>query len=196
MITSKEATRSEMLMSGSILKIWKIRLPFLFFTLTSGLLAGAIMGGFEDVLEQIVMVAFFVPVLMSLGGSSGTQSSTLFARSIALGQIQPEDFPRRLVKEIGVGLSLGVIFGLICGTVAAIWAFLWGNTPIIGVAVGLALMTTMTIASLMGFLIPYMLNKFGFDQAAGSAPIITSTNDVLSLFIYFIVVSIFLSAFL
>ena len=188
-ITGNESDRSEVLVHGNLWKIWKVRLPFLIITLGGGILAASIMGGFEEALESITAVAFFIPLIMDMGGSVGTQSSTLFARGVVLGHIQPKKFFKHLLKEIGVGLSMGLLVGTAAGVVAA----LWRETPaVLGLAVGLAVVVTTTLAALLGFLIPYLLIKFNVDQTAGSAPIITSIKDIAGLLIYFVFVMLFL----
>ena len=186
-ITSKESNRSEILIRGSLWDIWKVRLPFLVITLAGALLAGLVIEGFEEVLESIVAVAIFIPLIMDMGGNVGTQSSTVFARGVVLGHIHVKHFFKHFLKEIGVGFSLGVIVGLVSGVIAGIWQY-----PALGLAVGLSLVATMTLAALLGFLVPYVLVKFNMDQAAGSAPIITSIKDVVGLIIYFVFISIFL----
>jgi len=188
-ITGNESDRSEILINGSMWKIWKVRLPFLIITLAGGLIAASIMGGFEEALETITAVAFFIPLIMDMGGSVGTQSSTLFARAVVLGHIQPKKFAKHFLKEIGIGLSMGILIGAAAGIIAAFWR---GAPAVLGVAVGLAVIVTTTLASLLGFLIPYVLIKFNVDQTAGSAPIITSIKDIAGLLIYFLFVSIFL----
>ena len=188
LIAKKEANRSEVLISGSLWTIWKVRLPFLFITLVAGMIAGVVIEGFEEALESVVAVAFFIPLIMDMGGNVGTQSSTVFARGVALGHINMKDFFRHFVKEVGIGLSLGLVSGIIAGIVATFWQ----GVPMLGVAVGLAVAATMTLAALLGFLVPYVLIKLNVDQAAGSAPIITSIKDISGLLIYFAFVFIFL----
>ena len=95
---------------------------------------------------------------------------------------------KHFVKEIGIGFSIGAVMGVSTGVIASIWK----GMPMLGLAVGLALVVTMTVAALLGFLVPYVLIKFNVDQAAGSAPIITSIKDILGLVIYFIFVTIFM----
>ena len=187
-ITKSETSRSEVLVRGSLWAIWKVRVPVLLITLVFGFLTGAIIDGFEDTLESIVAVAIFIPLIMGMGGDVGTQSSTVFARGVALGQIQIDNFFKPFIKEIWVGLSIGCVLGVATGIVAGIWQ----GMPMLGLAVGLALVVTMAVASLLGFLVPYVLIKFNLDQAAGSAPIITSIKDIVGLVIYFVFVSIFL----
>jgi len=186
---SKEANRSEILIRGSLFAIWKVRLPFLFITIVAGMLAAVIIDDFEEILEAAVAVAFFIPLIMDMGGNVGTQSSTVFARGVVLGHINMNRFFKQFVKEIGVGFSLGVITGVISGTIAAFWQ----GEPMLGLAVGLALVMTMTLAALLGFLVPYVLVKLDMDQAAASAPIITSIKDISGLLLYFLFASIFLS---
>jgi magnesium transporter len=126
---------------------------------------------------------------MDMGGNVGTQSSTVFVRGVVLGHIEIKNFYKHFIKEIGVGLSIGSLVGITSGVIAAVWK----GIPMLGVAVGLALIITMTFAALLGFLVPYVLIKLNVDQAAGSAPIITSIKDISGLIIYFVLVSTFLS---
>jgi len=188
LLAGKEANRSEALIYGNLWTIWKVRLPFLIITLGAGILSGSVISNFEDVLESIAAVAFFIPMIMDMGGTVGTQSSTVFARGVVLGHINVHSFLKHFVKEVGVGFSIGTVAGTAAGTVAAIWQ----QEPMLGLAVGLAIMVTVTLASLLGFLVPFVLLKLNVDQAAGSSPIITSLKDISGLVIYFIFASIFL----
>jgi len=187
-ITGNEADRSEVLIHGNLWKIWKVRMPFLLATLVLGMLSGLVIDGFEETLATVTAVAVFIPVIMGMGGNIGTQSSTVFARGVVLGHIQVEKFLKPFLKEIGIGFSIGLLVGVISGVVAAIWF----EMPMLGVAVGLAMIVTMTVATLLGFLVPYVLIKFNVDQAAGSAPIITTLKDLVALVIYFVCVNAFL----
>ncbi|MCL2579636.1 MAG: magnesium transporter [Oscillospiraceae bacterium] len=180
-----EAGRSDVLVNGSLWQIWRVRLPILLITLVFALFSGVIIDEFEQTLESIAVVAIFIPLIMGMSGNVGTQSSTVFARGVVLGHIQLSRFVTHFVKEIGVGLSIGVVLGISTGAIAALWL----GIPLLGLAVGLALVITMTVASLLGFLVPYVLIKLNVDQAAGSAPIITSIKDILGLAIYFVMVS-------
>jgi len=188
LVASKEANRSEVLISGSLLKIWRVRLPFLLLTIAAGFLAAGVIQFFEEALESVVAVAFFIPLIMDMGGNVGTQSSTVFARGAALGHINMKYFGKYLAKEIGVGFSLGLISGLLAG----LFAGLLQGIPMLGVAVGLAVAFTMTLAAFLGFVVPFLLIKLNVDQAAGSAPIITSIKDISGLMIYFALVTIFI----
>ena len=191
-VSNTEADRSELLVHGSLWSIWRVRLPILLITLGFGIFSGYIIDEFEQTLESIAMVAIFIPLIMAMGGSVGTQSSTVFARGVVLGHIQTKNFMKPFVKEIGVGCSIGVIIGLVTGVVATVWQ----GTPLLGLAVGFSLIATMTFASLLGYLVPFVLIKFNVDQAAGSAPIITSIKDIVGLVIYFVLVNVFMGGML
>jgi magnesium transporter len=170
----------------------------LFITLVAGILAGFIINGFERVLLEVAAVAVFIPLIMDMGGSVGTQSSTLFVRGVVLGHIDPKNFLRHFIKEVGVGLSIGLLAGVITGVIAVFIAVVGDgmdgmyNAVALGIAVGLALVCAVTLASLLGFLVPFVLIKLNVDQAAGAAPIITSIKDISGLIIYFLLVSAFL----
>jgi len=194
-IANGEASRSDVLVNGSLWSIWKVRLPILLITLVFAMLSGVIIDEFEAMLESIAMVAIFIPLIMGMSGNVGTQSSTVFARGVVLGQIQIKNFIKPFLKEIGVGFSIGVVLGVVTGVVAAVWQGWSHGTEtgiMLGLSVGLALIVAMTVASLLGFLVPYVLIRLKVDQAAGSAPIITSIKDIVALLIYFVFVSIFM----
>ena len=187
-VTGNETNRSEVLIKGSLFKIWKVRLPFLMITLLAGTISGLVIGNFEEILESVAMVAFFIPMIMDMGGSVGTQSSTLFVRGVSLGQVNLSKFFKHLIKEILVGASIGIIVGTLAGVIATIWH----NNYLLGLSVGLAIVATTTFAATLGFLVPYILIKLKIDQAAGSTPIITAMKDIAGLLIYFTIVSLLL----
>jgi len=193
-VSGTEFDRSDVLVNGSIWRIWKVRLPFLVITLVAGLLAGLVIGGFEEALMSTAAVAIFIPLIMDMGGNVGTQSSTVFARGVVLGHIDTRNFMKHFLKETSVGLSIGLLVGVIAGIVAGIISYMWQGAPMLGVAVGLALICTMTLAALLGFLVPFVLIKLNVDQAAGSAPIITSIKDISGLLIYFVLVNAFMGS--
>ncbi|WP_213497264.1 magnesium transporter [Lactococcus formosensis] len=183
-----EEDRSKLLINGKLSKILAVRLPFLVATLLLSLLSGLVIEGFEQTLESIAMVAIFIPLIMGMGGNIGTQSSTVFTRGLVLGHINMEDFLTPFFKELRVGLAIGALMGSLAGLIALLWLGL----PMLGLAVGLALFITMAVSSMLGFLVPFILIKLKVDQAAGSAPIITTLKDLLALLIYFTCVSVFL----
>ncbi|MCL2362797.1 MAG: magnesium transporter [Defluviitaleaceae bacterium] len=191
-VAGKETDRSWVLTKGSLPKIWLVRMPFLLIALAGGIAAGFIIEGFEEMLESIIVVAFFIPVILDMGGSVGSQSSTVFARGIVLGHINIKNFIRPFLKETWVGLTIGIISGAITAGVIMIWQ----NSAMLAVTVGLALASTITIAAALGFLTPFIIMKLRGDQAAGSSPIITTIKDITGLFIYFGFVALLMGSYL
>ncbi len=186
--SNRETDRSKILVSGTLWQIWKVRVPFLLITLAGGMVAGGVISGFEDTLMAVAALAFFIPVVMDMGGNVGTQSSTIFTRALALGQIDFPRFIRQWGKEVLVGFSMGIFLGLS----GALIVFVWQNDLNLAIVIGLALLFTITIATALGFMVPFLLLKSGADQAAAAAPFITTIKDISGLLVYFLLASIFL----
>jgi magnesium transporter len=176
-----EMNRSYIMLKGRIPQVWRIRVPFLMITMVGGLLAGVVIDVYEQALEAITALAIFIPIVMDMGGNAGTQSATIFARGFIAGHIQPHQFWRQFWREsligLGMGVGLGALVGLIAGT--------WQQMASLGWVVGIALGATVTMATMLGFLIPYVLIRLGMDQAAGADPILTTIKDITGLLIYF-----------
>ncbi len=184
-----QSVKSDLMVHGPVWRSWMVRIPFLLLTMVGGLLAGGVIGAFEEALETVVVLAFFIPVVMDMGGNSGTQSVGIFIRGYVLGQIDTKDFSKHLLREIGVGLGLGVILGAIAGMVA----MLWQGDPNIGLVVGFSIVCTITLSTALGFLVPLIINKLGIDLAVASEPVITTINDFTGMLIYFLFASLFIS---
>lgn len=185
-----QSVKSDLMVRGPMWRSWMVRIPFLLITMVGGILAGGVIGAFEEALEAVVVLAFFIPIVMGMGGNSGTQSVGIFIRGYVLGQIDPKDFGKHLLREVGVGLGLGVMLGLIAGGAAT----LWQRNPMIGLVVGLSLACTVTLATMLGFLVPLLMNKLNIDPAVASEPIITTINDFTGMLIYFMFASLFMSS--
>lgn len=156
------------------------RLPWLFVTMLGGLLAGQVLRGFEEQLQTVVALAFFIPLLTGMGGNVGTQSSTLTVRGLATGHIDAKRISGTILRESAVGLAIGIIIGLIIATVAIIWQ----KQPLFGLVVGLAMCANIITAATMGTLVPLVFKRIGIDPAVASAPFITTAIDVTGLLIY------------
>jgi magnesium transporter len=176
-----EHERSQVMLNGSTWDAWRIRVPFLLVAMLGGLGAGFVIDIFEEALAAVTALAIFIPVVMDMGGNAGTQSSTIFARGIVTGQVRPKNYVQHFLRELLVGGGMAVILGLLVGGVAAMWQ----GSPQLGVTVGLALALTVLLAVSLGFIVPIVLIKLGFDQAAGSDPVITTIKDITGLLIYF-----------
>lgn len=186
--SNKETDRSRILVSGSLWEIWKVRVPFLLITLAGGMIAGGVIEQFEETLMAVAALAFFIPVVMDMGGNVGTQSSTIFTRALALGQIDFPRFLRQWSKEVLVGFTMGIFLGIGGGLIVLFWQ---GDVNLMFV-IGFALLFTITIATALGFMVPFLLLKAGVDQAAAAAPFITTIKDITGLLVYFVLANIFL----
>jgi magnesium transporter len=200
-LSSNESNLSETLIKGSLWSIWKIRLPFLLFTLVGGLIAGFVMGGFEEMLGTIIIAAFFIPVVLDMGGSTGVQSATIFTRASILGHIEKKKVFKHIARETFVGFTMGVFTGVLCGVAVFLWqgviadSITTNEALSLTFAVGTALIVVMTLAAFIGFVVPYILIRLKIDQAAASGAIITTIKDISGLLIYFGLVYLFIGIF-
>ncbi len=188
-LQEEESGRSRRLLEGGLMQVLRARLPFLLITLAGGMLAGTVIAGYEESLEAVPFVAFFIPVIMDMGGNVGTQSSTIFTRALVLGHIDITRFLRTWGTEVRNGVVMGVLLGALGGMIAS----LWQGIPELGWAVGVSLAFTIAVATALGFLIPWILVRLGMDQAAGSDPIITTLKDITGLLIYFLSINTLLA---
>lgn len=188
----KQAPKSDLLVRGPIWLVWAVRLPFLLITIAGGIMAGAVIEFFSELIGTVVMLALFIPIIMDMGGNAGLQSTSIFIRGYVLGHIDPDSFGKHILREVTIGLGMGLLLGLIVGT----FAWLWQGIPAIGLVVGLSLTLTIIIATFLGFMIPFSLTKMGIDPAAGSGPLITTIKDITGLFIYFGTASLLLERLL
>jgi magnesium transporter len=161
-------------------------------------LTASAMSFFEGEIQRVVQLALFIPLIISSGGNSGSQAATLVIRALAVGEITARDWWRIVRREIYVGLTLGTILGAIGFTRISIWASLvptiyGAHWLAIAVAVGLALVGVVLWGSLMGSVLPLILQRFGFDPATSSAPFVATLVDVTGLVIYFTVALFVLS---
>jgi len=153
------------------------------------MLTATAMSAFEAEIERAVVLALFVPLIISSGGNSGSQASTLVIRALALGEVTLRDWWRVARREIGAGLALGTILGGIGFLRITIWsAFspLYGpHWLLVAVTVALALVGIVLWGTLVGSLLPFVLRRLGFDPATSSAPFVATLVDVTGLVIYF-----------
>jgi len=163
----------------------------------SEMLTATAMQGFEGELEKALVLTLFIPLIMSSGGNSGSQATSLIIRALALKQLKLGDWWRVALREIPSGLVLGSILGLIGILRIAAWQtaglYDYGlHWPLVALTVGAALVGIVTFGSLSGSMLPFVLQRLGFDPATASAPFVATLVDVSGLVIYFTVASIIL----
>ncbi|UCH24095.1 MAG: magnesium transporter [Deltaproteobacteria bacterium] len=196
-IFRKEATEDILRMAGageefvetkSILKSTRIRLPWLFASCIGGIIAFFIINHFEGSLNKFVYLAAFIPVIMGMGGNIGTQSSTIVVRGLATGRLSIRDIWTVVIKELAVGCILGLVYGLLIGSVAQ---FRYTRT-MLALTVGLAVISSMAIAALVGSLIPMAFARVNIDPAVATGPFVTTAMDILSVLFYFTIATVLL----
>ena len=154
------------------------------------LLTASVMHRFEAQLAQALVLTLFIPLIVSSGGNSGSQATSLIIRALALGEIQPRDWWRVARRELPSGLALGLILGVLGFVRVALWNTMgitdYGpHANLVGLTVGAALLGVVTFGSLIGSMLPFVLQRFGFDPASASAPFVATLVDVTGLTIYF-----------
>jgi magnesium transporter len=152
-------------------------------------LTATAMGFFEKEIERAVVLALFVPLIISSGGNSGSQASTLVIRAMALGELRLKDWWRVVRREAVAGLLLGSILGSIGFLRITVWSTvssLYGeHWFLVATTVGLALIAIVLWGTLVGSMLPLILRRLGFDPATSSAPFVATLVDVTGLVIYF-----------
>jgi magnesium transporter len=160
------------------------------------MLTATAMGAFEDEISRAVVLALFVPLVISSGGNSGSQASTLVIRALALGELRLSDWWRVMRREILAGLSLGAILGSIGFLRITLWSefsSIYGtHWLLVAITVAVALVGVVLWGSLVGALLPFLLRRLGFDPATSSAPLVATLVDVTGLVIYFTVALVLL----
>ena len=169
----------------------RARLPWLFASWIGGIFAASIIGTFEHLLESIIALAAFIPVIIGMGGNIGTQSSTIIVRGIATGRIEIGSELKVMWKEVRVGIILGALYGLLLGAFAK-FRFIDAD-PMLGVVVGLSIGCSMLLAVAVGTFVPMFLRKVDVDPAIASGPFVTTSIDILGVLFYFVIAEYFLS---
>ena len=163
------------------------RAPWIFASLIGGICAAAIIGYFDHLIKEMIVLAAFIPVIIGIGGNIGTQSSTIIVRGLATGRVDVENTSSLVIKEIIVGAILGALYGTLIG---------FASEPItgtridnLGLVVGLSIGCSMTIATAVGASVPLILKKLSFDPAISTGPFVTTAIDILGVALYFIIAS-------
>jgi magnesium transporter len=182
------ASEEELLYGYKAFKIARLRLPWLVTNLFGGVITGYLMWRFKATLAEVIALITFIPVITGMGGNVGGQSATIVVRGFATGRIDMSTLRQVFFRELRVGMIMGAVCGLTIGVVA----FTWHHNPYLGLVVGMAMATAMTVAATMGVLATSFFKRIGIDPAIASSPFVQTANDITGLLIYFGTATLFL----
>jgi magnesium transporter len=179
-------------MQISFLRMLRKRAGWLSVLLVSEMLTTSAMQYYDVELQKVLALVLFVPLVMSSGGNSGSQATSLITRAMALREVSLKDWWRVALRELPTGLALGSILGVIGILRITLWQRLGIRSydphwQLIAVTIGLSLVGIVTFGTLAGSMLPFLLRRFGFDPASASAPLVATLVDVSGLVIYFTV---------
>ncbi len=187
-----EAEKDYQMLSGisesveSTDSIWlntRARLPWLIVGLAGGIASSLVIGNFEAELQKYVQLALFMPLIMAMAGNVGVQSSSIMVQGLANNSIDSSKIYGKLGKELAVAL----LNGLVCSLLLMGYGFISGNSRDIMLTVSLALLTVILLAAIVGTIVPLILDRLKIDAAIATGPFITTSNDLLGLFLYFVI---------
>lgn len=179
-------------MDISLGRLIRKRATWLIVLFLGEMLTATAMGHFEDEIAKAVVLAMFVPLIISSGGNSGSQAATLIIRAMAIGEIRLSDWWRVMRREILSGLFLGLILAAIGTLRIAVWSKIFPGVygphwPLVAATVGISLIGVVLWGTLSGSMLPFLLKRLGLDPATSSAPFVATLVDVTGLVIYFAV---------
>ncbi len=181
----------------ALIQMIKKRAGWLTILFLGELFTATAMGFFEKEIEKAVVLALFIPLIISSGGNAGSQATTLIIRSMALGEVKLKDWWRVLGRELQCGFMLGAILGSIGIMRILLWStqtHIYGpHYWLVAWTVGFSLVGVVLWGAVMGSMLPFILRRLGFDPAASSAPFVATMVDVTGLVIYFSIASLVLS---
>ncbi|ASK67125.1 magnesium transporter [Brachybacterium avium] len=167
-------------LSTPVLRVVRSRIVWLLVLAISAILTVQVLEVFEDKLDEVVILALFIPLLTGTGGNTGNQAATTVTRALAVGEVRVRDLPRVVWQELRVGMVLGVVLGSLGFIVAGL---VYG--PAIGMVMGTTLLSICTMAAIVGGLMPLVAKRVGADPAVFSNPFISTFCDATGLIIYF-----------
>ena len=162
----------------TLFKAGRGRAVWLGINLLTALFSSSIIGLFDETIAAYVALAVLMPIVASMGGNTGTQALAVTVRRLALGEIEFKDAKSVLKREVTISLVNGLIFGTIMGVIAAVWF----DKGMLGVVIGLSMVTNLFFAGFFGTIIPLTLRRFNIDPAVGSAVILTTFTDAIGFF--------------
>jgi magnesium transporter len=167
-------------LSDTVMVTSRARLPWLVINMGTAFLAATVISFFEATIEQVVAVAFLMPVNAALGGNAGTQALTVAVRALATQELNASNRFRVIVRECLVGVVNGFALAILAGIVATV---VFGNWKLGGV-LSAAMLLTVMFATTLGILVPLLLNRLKIDPAVASGVFVTTTTDVFGFFVF------------
>lgn len=175
--------------NDSIVKTAAKRLPWLIILTFLGMITATILGNFEDTLSKVALLAAFIPIISGMSGNSGTQSLAVSVRNISTGEIDEQSKFKVALREAGSGM----LSGSVCAIILFLIIVVVFKQPFLALIVAASLTIAMTVGTLVGSMIPLLMNKINIDPAVASGPFITTINDIVSMLIYFGLATSFMS---
>ena len=176
------APNEEPYLKTPVLSLAKHRIIWLLVLMISATVTGRIIQGFEEVIQSVVILASFIPMLMDTGGNAGSQSSTLIIRGLALGEITTHDYLKVMFKELRVGIVVAIVLSVV--NFLRIY-FIEHVEFMVGITVCASLFFTVILAKVVGSILPIIAKKLKFDPAIMASPLITTIVDAFALIVYF-----------
>ena len=179
-------------LQSSVGDLLKKRLPWLLVLFVGQMFTAAAMGFFEGALDTAVVLALFIPLVISSGGNSGSQATSLIIRALALQEIGTRDWFRVLRRELVLGLALGLVLGLVGLLRVMLWEWMGlyefgAHYELLALTVGTTVVGVVLFGTLTGAMLPFLLKRIGFDPASASAPLVATLVDVTGVVLYFTV---------
>lgn len=178
-IAKMAGTRPEEFGAHNILRVVRLRLPWLVASIVGGFTVSVVIRHFEGTLIKVVALASFMPLIAAMGGNVGAQSATIIVRSLAMGELQMKEWSKAMMREFAVGLMLGLTYGAVVGGFAYL---LYGQFLglYFAVVVSLGMVISMTVAATIGAVEPFIFQRMGIDPATATGPLITTTTDLIA----------------
>jgi magnesium transporter len=170
----------------------KGRLPWLYLNMLTALFASWVVAHFEQVIGQVAILAAFQSVVAGLGGNSASQNVVMIVRSMALGKITARRIWAVLVRQVWIGFLQGMLVGLVVGS----GVYLWRGDPVLAIVLFMAMVCNMSIAGIIGTLVPFLITAVGKDPALASSVLVTAATDSFGFFIFLSLATLFLPYFI
>ncbi len=191
-VVREETSKDYQMMSGisesieTTDNIWvmsRARLPWLLIAMLGGIIGALVIANYEDTLKLSPQMAFFIPLVVAMGGNVGIQSSALIVQGLANNTLSKDGMVRRILKELMVGL----LNGIACALVLLIYSFVFSYPLELSLTIGASLLAVILFAAAFGTFMPLTLNRMKIDPALATGPFITTSNDIIGLFFYFMI---------